>query len=48
MILAMSAKGGLAIRQFDSCTAFLNGELKKEVYVRPPKGTEHLAGPRQV
>jgi hypothetical protein len=49
MILAVSAREGLVLRQFDICTAFLNGELEEEVYVRAPVGAEHLAvGERRV
>jgi hypothetical protein len=44
MILAVSAREGLAMRQFDIRTAFLNGELEEEVYMRPPAGAEGLAG----
>lgn len=43
MILAVSAHAGLALRQFDICTAFLNGELAEEVYLQAPKGAEGLA-----
>jgi hypothetical protein len=43
MILAVSAHENLVLRQFDVRTAFLNGELEEEVYVRPPPGAEHLA-----
>jgi hypothetical protein len=49
MILAMAAHADLFLRQFDFKTAFLHGYLKEEVYVRPPRGWEHLAGgPGQV
>jgi hypothetical protein len=43
MILAVSAHENLVLRQVDVRTAFLNGELEEEVYVRPPPGAEHLA-----
>jgi hypothetical protein len=43
MILAVSAHENLVLRQFDVGTAFLNGELEEEVYVRPLPGAEHLA-----
>jgi hypothetical protein len=43
MILAVSAHENLVLRQFDVRTAFLNGELEEEVYVRPPPGAERLA-----
>jgi hypothetical protein len=49
MTLAVAAHAGLVLRQFDIKTAFLHGHLKEEVYVRPPRGWEHLArGPRRV
>jgi hypothetical protein len=44
MMLAVAAHAGLVLRQFDIKTAFLHGYLKEEVYVRPPRGWEHLAG----
>jgi hypothetical protein len=44
MMLAVAAHEGLALRQFDVTTAFLHGHLKEEVYVRPPRGWDHLAG----
>ena len=43
MILATVAHEDLEMRQFDIRTAFLNGELEEEVYVRPPHGAEYLA-----
>jgi hypothetical protein len=43
MLPAVSAHEGLVLRQFDIRTAFLNGVLEEEVYVRPPVGAEHLA-----
>jgi hypothetical protein len=41
---AVAAHADLGLRQFDIKTAFLHGYLKEEVYVRPPRGCEHLAG----
>ena len=43
IMLAVCAHEGLEMRQFDIRTAFLNGELEEEVYVRPPAGVPHLA-----
>jgi hypothetical protein len=43
MMLAVAARRGLILRQFDVSTAFLNGECE-EVYIRPPVGTAYLAG----
>jgi hypothetical protein len=44
MMLAVAALADLTLRQFDIKTAFLDGHLKEEVYVRPPRRWEHLAG----
>lgn len=44
MILAIAAEMGLKIRQFDVKTAFLNGELKEEIYMRQPQGFEDASG----
>jgi hypothetical protein len=44
MMLAVAAHEGLHLRQFDIKNAFLNSHLQEEVYIRPPKGWEHLAG----
>jgi hypothetical protein len=43
MMLATCAHEDLEMRQFDICTAFLNGELDEEVYLRPPAGVSGLA-----
>lgn len=48
MMTAVCARHALELRQFDICTAFLNGDLAEEVYIRPPKGGAHLAGAGQV
>lgn len=48
MILAVAAHENLELRQFDIRTAFLNGELDEEVYIRAPVGAEHLAAPGKV
>jgi hypothetical protein len=45
MMLAVAKHEGLELRQFDMNTAFLIGHLKEEVYIRPPHGWKHLAGP---
>jgi hypothetical protein len=42
-MLAVAAREGLELRQFDIRTAFLNGDLEEEVYVRAPAGAEYLA-----
>ena len=44
MIAVVTAQHGLRLRQFDIKTAFLNGVVEEEVYVRPPAGFEYLAG----
>jgi hypothetical protein len=50
MMLAVAKHEGLELRQFDIfiLTAFLHGYLKEEVYIRPPHGWKHLAGPGRV
>ena len=42
MMLATCAHEDLEMRQFDIRTAFLNGNLEEEVYMRPPKGIPGL------
>jgi hypothetical protein len=44
MMLAVAEHAGLLLRQFVIKTAFLHGDLKEEVYVRPPRGWEYLTG----
>jgi hypothetical protein len=46
MLLAVVAREGLVLRQFDIRTAFLNGELEEEVFIWALAGAEHLAGAR--
>jgi hypothetical protein len=36
--LALMAKHRLVLRAFDCTAAYLQGELKKPLYARPPKG----------
>jgi hypothetical protein len=48
MVLATAAHEDLEMRQFDICTAFLNGELDEEVYIRPPAGVSGLAARNRV
>ncbi|MEY2931251.1 MAG: hypothetical protein RL033_2000 [Pseudomonadota bacterium] len=49
MIAAIAAREGLHLRQFDICSAFLNGTLEEEVYLRPPAGVDPpLAEPGKV
>jgi hypothetical protein len=44
LLLAVSARENLVLRQFYVRTAFLNGELEEEVYLCLPSGAEHLSG----
>ena len=37
-VMALSVQNGLKLHQMDVTTAFLNGELKEEVYMRQPEG----------
>ena len=46
-VIALACKKGLKLHQMDITTAFLNGDLKEEVYMKQPKGfcaegQEHL------
>ena len=46
-VIALAVQNGLKLHQMDVTTAFLNGELEEEVYMRQPegfvaKGREHL------
>ena len=46
-LIALAAKNDLELHQLDITTAFLNGELKEEIYMKQPeefvlKGKEHL------
>jgi hypothetical protein len=42
--LAAVAQGDLEMQQLDVETAFLNGEVKEEVYMRPPKLFDNVPG----
>ncbi|KAL8116743.1 hypothetical protein AgCh_023048 [Apium graveolens] len=47
LLLALTAKGNWEVHHLDVKTAFLNGEIKEEVYVKQPEGfikpgSEHL------
>jgi hypothetical protein len=44
MMMAVAAHENLELRQFDVRTAFLNGWLKEEVYLRVPAGLERKLG----
>ena len=38
MVIALAVQNGLKLHQMDMTTAFLNGELKAEVYMKQPEG----------
>lgn len=38
MLLALSVQHGFQLHQMDITSAFLNGDLKEEVYLSPPEG----------
>ena len=38
VLLSLAASHGLLIHQMDAKTAFLNGELKEEIYMQQPDG----------
>ena len=38
ILLAISAQLNLRIHQMDVDTAFLNAEVKEEIYIKPPEG----------
>lgn len=44
LLLAMSAKFNLIIQQMDAVTAFLQGELTEEIYMRQPEGFDDDSG----
>lgn len=44
MIFAIAASKKLKIQQFDVKTAFLNGELEEEIFMRQPAGFEDGSG----
>lgn len=43
-LMAVAAKNNLRIRQMDAVTAFLNGELKENIYMLQPEGFDDGSG----
>ena len=44
VILALTAEHNLEVRQMDVKSAYLNGELKEEIYMEPPSGFDTPEG----
>ena len=44
MVLSLAIHNGWEIKQLDVPTAFLNGKLKTEVYIKPPEGIQEKEG----
>ncbi|GAA5913710.1 hypothetical protein JCM5296_000009 [Sporobolomyces johnsonii] len=47
-LVALAASEGLSIEQFDFDTAFLNGKMTEDVYIKVPPGYPHQHGPGDV
>jgi len=39
-LVALAAQHGWKLHQMDVCAAFLNAEVKEEIYMKPPPGME--------
>mmetsp|Transcript_18521 Transcript_18521/g.37617 ORF Transcript_18521/g.37617 Transcript_18521/m.37617 type:complete len:1118 (-) Transcript_18521:723-4076(-) len=48
MLISIAVANGWDIKQSDCKTAYLNAMLPKPVYLRPPKGLEHMLGKGRV